>query len=138
MILHVDPASAVPPYDQIRAQVQSMAESGVLPPGSRLPPIRQLAGDLGVAGGTVARAYRELERAGIVTARGRHGTVVAASATTAHHAASEVRLAQAAESFAATAHHTGTDLDQAIAALRSAFARLRTSAPNPPTTGAPT
>ena len=46
-------------------------------PGTRLPSIRQLAGDLGLAGGTVARAYRELEQEGVVATRGRHGTVVA-------------------------------------------------------------
>ena len=51
--------------------------AGALRPGARLPSIRQLADDLGLAGGTVARAYRELEADGIVATRGRHGTVVA-------------------------------------------------------------
>lgn len=129
MIIQVDPASALPPYDQIRSQVQAMADSGVLAPGSRLPPIRQLAGDLGLASGTVARAYRELEVAGTVLTRGRHGTVVADRPDTPDPRVRQARLAAAAESFAATAHHTGTDLEQAIAALRAAFRRLHPPAP---------
>ena len=77
MILEVDPASAVPPYEQVRQGVTALVLGGALQPGARLPSIRQLADDLGLAGGTVARAYRELEADGIVTTRGRHGTVVA-------------------------------------------------------------
>ena len=74
MIVSVDLDSPLPPYEQIRAQITTMAASGVLPPGSRLPAIRQLAADLGLATGTVARAYRELEAAGVIITRGRHGT----------------------------------------------------------------
>jgi DNA-binding transcriptional regulator YhcF (GntR family) len=48
VILEVDPASAVPPYEQVRAQLASMITAGSLPPGTRLPTIRALAGDLGV------------------------------------------------------------------------------------------
>ena len=61
MILEVDPRSAVPPYEQLREQVTALVLAGALTPGDRLPSIRQLANDLGLAGGTVARAYRELE-----------------------------------------------------------------------------
>lgn len=133
MILQVDTDSAVPPYDQIRAQVQTMVESGVLAPGTRLPTIRQLAGDLGVASGTVARAYRELERVGIVVARGRHGTIIAERTHEPDRAVSEARLTEAAESFAAAAHHSGSDLDHAIHALRTAYGRIRRPAVPPPT-----
>ena len=76
MHLQVDTSSPVPPYEQIRAQLQTMVTSGALPEGTRLPPIRQLAGDLGLATNTVGRAYHELEREGLVEARGRHGTIV--------------------------------------------------------------
>ena len=78
MIIRVDPGSPTPPYEQIRAQVATMIEVGTLPPGTQLPPIRQLAADLGLAANTVARAYRELELEGFVTSRVRHGTTVAA------------------------------------------------------------
>src|SRR4051794_31810148 len=76
MILEVDLASAVPPYEQIRAQVTALVRAGALEAGARLPPIRQLAAALGVASGTVARAYRELESDGVVATRGRNGTTV--------------------------------------------------------------
>ncbi|MGW9403287.1 GntR family transcriptional regulator [Arthrobacter sp. NPDC055585] len=75
--IRVDLASPVPPYEQIRSQVSSLASAGVLAPGDRLPTIRTLAADLGVAPGTVARAYKELEAEGTVTALRRRGTVIA-------------------------------------------------------------
>jgi DNA-binding transcriptional regulator YhcF (GntR family) len=73
----LDPASAVPPFEQVRSQVAAAIESGELPPASQLPTVRRLAGDLGLAVNTVARAYRELELAGQIEGRGRHGTFVA-------------------------------------------------------------
>ncbi|MGN6687719.1 MAG: GntR family transcriptional regulator, partial [Actinomycetales bacterium] len=66
MILTVDTVSPVPPYEQIRGQIEAMVAAGSLVTGERLPPIRQLANDLGVATGTVARAYTELERQGLI------------------------------------------------------------------------
>ena len=75
--IRVDLASPVPPYEQIRSQVSALATAGVLSPGERLPTIRMLAADLGVAPGTVARAYKELEAEGTVTALRRRGTVIA-------------------------------------------------------------
>ena len=72
----VDTASAEPPYEQVRRQIAEAVAAGRLVAGTRLPPVRQLAGDLGLAANTVARAYRELEQAGLVETRGRGGTVV--------------------------------------------------------------
>ena len=76
--LEVDLGAGVPPFEQIRAQVLAHVAAGRLRAGDRLPTIRALANDLGVAAGTVARAYRELEAGGVVTTRRRTGTVVAA------------------------------------------------------------
>ena len=121
MTIEIDPSSSVPPYDQIRLQVAAMVEGGVLPPGSRLPPIRQLAGDLGLSASTVARAYRELEHDGTLVGKGRHGTVVAPGAASLDDGARRARVADAAAAFARTARHAGVDVDQAVAALRSAF-----------------
>ncbi|WP_203336464.1 GntR family transcriptional regulator [Nocardioides limicola] len=75
--LQVDVTSAVPVYEQIRSQVAAYVAVGALRPGDRLPSARDLARDLGVAVGTVQRAYRELEARDVVVSRRRTGTVVA-------------------------------------------------------------
>lgn len=66
-----------PLFDQLRTRIIDAIRAGTLRPGTRLPTVRELAGELGLAVNTVARAYRELEAAGIVETRGRHGTFVA-------------------------------------------------------------
>jgi GntR family transcriptional regulator len=76
--IRLDPASKAPPYEQIKASIIELIARGALPVRYRLPSIRQLAGDLGVAPNTVARAYRELEADGFVISRGRRGTSVVA------------------------------------------------------------
>ncbi len=78
--LRVDLSAATPVYEQIRAQVAGLVAVGALAPGDRLPASRDLARDLGIAVGTVQRAYRELEASGVVTSRRRVGTVVAGTA----------------------------------------------------------
>jgi DNA-binding transcriptional regulator YhcF (GntR family) len=122
VIIRLDPNSAVPPYAQLHDQVATMIRSGVVPPGARLPAIRHLANDLGVAVNTVGRAYRELEHDGLVATRGRHGTTVLEPEVSTPARRAEV--ATAAASYALEAKHRGLDLDQALAAVRAAFARL--------------
>ena len=122
MIIRLDPDSAVPPYAQLHDQIATMIRSGVLAPGARLPAIRHLANDLGVAINTVGRAYRELELDDLVASRGRHGTTVLEPSTNVP--ARRAEMATAATSFAIEAKHRGLDLDQALAAVRSAFVRL--------------
>lgn len=78
MKIAVDLDSTTPQYEQIRAQVAALITSGALHEADRLPTVRALAADLGIAAGTVARAYRELEAAGLVATRRRVGTVVTA------------------------------------------------------------
>lgn len=72
----IDPASPVPPYEQLRVQIAAQVARGELPSGSRLPTVRQLAVDLDLAANTVARAYRELEADRVVATHGRRGTFV--------------------------------------------------------------
>lgn len=79
MRIAVDLESTTPQYEQIRAQVVALITSGALHEADRLPTVRALAADLGIAAGTVARAYRELEAAGLVATRRRVGTVVTAT-----------------------------------------------------------
>ena len=120
MIVEVDTNSPTPPYEQIRAQVATMIAAGTLAPGAHLPPIRQLAADLGLAANTVARAYRELELEGLVTSRVRHGTTVTQAASLPR---SEIRrrLHEAAGAFAAEARRLGIDPDEAAAAVHAAL-----------------
>jgi DNA-binding transcriptional regulator YhcF (GntR family) len=123
VIVTVDARSPVPPYEQLRQQLLTMIRSGVLLAGSQLPPIRQLAKDLSVANGTVARAYAELERDGLVTARGRHGTVVAAAASSPPTAERERQrlLEAAAHAFVLEARRLGAGHTEAIDAVRAAL-----------------
>ena len=78
--VRVDATDPTPPYEQLRTQLADLIAGGVLEAGSRLSPVRQLAADLGLATGTVARAYRELEAGGFVTTRRGGGTTVSADA----------------------------------------------------------
>jgi GntR family transcriptional regulator len=126
LTLSVDLASPVPPYEQLRAQVAGLIATGDLQAGARLPSVRQLAADLGLAGGTVARAYHELELAGQVEGRGRHGTVVRPRpAVSDEERSRQEALAPAVEQLARTAHELGLTEDVTVAAVRNALARLR-------------
>ena len=119
----VDPSSGVPPYEQIRSQVEVLARVGHLRPGDVLPTIRQLAHDLGLAPGTVARAYRELESEGLVESRRRGGTVVLEpAALAASRTQRDARLQAAARDLVAAARSLGVDLDVVESALRRQWA----------------
>jgi len=74
--IHLSPHDGVPIYLQIVNQVKYLVASGRLEPGEELPPIRTLAEQLLINPNTVARAYRELELAGVVTKRRTAGTYV--------------------------------------------------------------
>jgi GntR family transcriptional regulator len=120
MIVDVDLSSPVPPFEQVRNQISALAATGVLPVGTRLPSIRQLAADLGLAPGTVARAYRELEAEGVVASRVRHGTTVLARSlpTEAERAA---RLDEAARVYAMTARAAGANPAHALRVVQAAL-----------------
>jgi GntR family transcriptional regulator len=124
VILSVDIDSALPPFEQIRTQITAMAASGVLPPGTRLPAIRQLAADLGLAPGTVSRAYRELEATGIITARGRHGSHIARPPTMSPYERA-IRLRREAADYAQLAGQLGASPREAILALQEVTAASR-------------
>lgn len=114
--IRIDPGSAVAPYEQIRAQYAAAIDDGDLTPGTRLPTVRRLAQDLGLAVNTVARAYRELESEGLVETRGRAGTVVASPATDAARA----ELAAHAATYLAHARRLGAGLEESVTVLRDA------------------
>lgn len=120
MIVHVDPGDPTPVYEQLRAQVARMAAAGTLAPGTQLPTIRQLASDLGLSKGTVAKAYEALLRDGVVASAGRRGTVVREPASNPDgDVAATVR--RAAEALVVVARQLGLDRDAAHAAVDAAY-----------------
>lgn len=121
MIVQVDPASPVPVFEQLRAQIERLIVSGQLPVGGTLPPIRHLAADLGLARGTVNKVYDALARDGLVETAGRHGTVVR-RATPVTAAASD--LDDAAGSLALVARQLGIGAADVHRALDRALAQL--------------
>ncbi len=121
--LVVDTTSPIPPYEQLRAQLTELIRHGVLAAGDRLPPVRQLAADLGLATGTVARAYRELEQAGLVRSRRGAGTRVAEVVAPSSPAERGRLLADHAEAYVDRARSLGLDDDELIDAVRRALDR---------------
>jgi DNA-binding transcriptional regulator YhcF (GntR family) len=116
--LTVTPDDPTPAYEQLRRQLVDLIEGGQLAEGERLPPLRQLAGDLGLAVGTVARTYRELETAGLVRSRRGAGTRIASAVPRLSAREREVRLAGLAAAYVAKARALGaTDAEMAGAVL---------------------
>lgn len=81
--LVVDPSDPTPPYEQIKRDLLDQVRTGVLGAGDRLPAIRALAGQLQLAAGTVARAYKELEEGAVIVTRRGAGTTIAVGAVAA-------------------------------------------------------
>ncbi|MCW2757677.1 MAG: HTH-type transcriptional repressor yvoA [Nocardioidaceae bacterium] len=112
MRLAIDASADAPPYAQVREQVVEQVDDGTLPAGTRLPPVRQLATELGLAANTVARAYRELEERGVIETRGRAGSFV--------RGASVDRVArEAALSYVERSRALGLTGEQAVELVRS-------------------
>ena len=110
-----DPQASKPLFDQLRSQIIDGIRGGRLPPGTRLPTVRELAGQLGMAVNTVARAYRELESAGILETRGRFGTFVSRSDP------ADAAMATAAHTYATAAKSLGIQKDEALKYVEAAF-----------------
>ncbi len=119
--LVVDTADPTPPYEQLRRQLADLIGTGVLEGGTRLPPLRQLAADLGLAVGTVARTYRELELASLVVSRRGGGTKVSAGVTRRSAADVGRAVAEAAEALVRSARLLGAQDDDVRAAVERAL-----------------
>jgi len=122
VIVTVDPDSPVPPFEQLRIAIRQLVVTGAVPIGSRLPTVRQLASDLGLAPGTVGRTYRELEVEGIIESRGRHGTHIKGVPRPPGAAERRRRIRDAASAYAAAAAELGIDSETAVALIREALA----------------
>lgn len=118
-LLRVRTTDPTPPYEQLRRQLVELIGSGVLAAGDRLPPLRQLAADLGLAVGTVARAYRELEAAGLIRSRRGGGTRVLPQSAVPQGA--EAALRRAAEEFVHHAALLGAQRTEIRAAVDQAL-----------------
>lgn len=118
--LIVDADDPTPPYEQLRRQLVELIRSRVIRPGERLPPVRQLAGDLGLAVGTVARTYRELDAEGLIHSKRGGGTRVTDNPV--HFSTSERRrlLNEHALAYLRHAQLLGLDRQAAIDAVQQA------------------
>ena len=118
MQLHISSQDGVPIYLQIVNQVKYLAASGRLAPGDDLPPIRVLAEKLLVNPNTVARAYRELEIAGVVTKRRTAGTYVSGAGSPLARRERLKILTERADALLAEARQMDIGTDQVIQLLR--------------------
>jgi DNA-binding transcriptional regulator YhcF (GntR family) len=107
-LIPLDPGASEPPYEQLRRQIAARAATGKLPAGTRLPTVRALASELGLAANTVAKTYRALETDGVVVTEGRRGTFIAPGA-----ASGRVEAGEAAAAYVAVARRLGLGLTEA-------------------------
>jgi DNA-binding transcriptional regulator YhcF (GntR family) len=119
---HLDPRSGVATYRQIVQQVKEAIRLGTIAVGDQLPTVREVVADLAINPNTVAKAYRELEREGLVVARQGRGTFVALSLTPASSLARYDTLRAELERWLEGAAGAGLD-DESIRALISATLR---------------
>ena len=118
MHLHISPNDGVPIYLQIVNQVKFLVASGRLAPGDELTPIRTLAESLLVNPNTVARAYRELETAGVVTKRSTSGTYVSGGGSPLARSQCLKILTQRADALLTEAWQMNVSTDELIQLVR--------------------
>jgi GntR family transcriptional regulator len=124
MRLNISPSDGVPIYLQIVNQIKYLVASGRLAPEDELPPIRTLAEQLVVNPNTVARAYRELEMAGIVYKRRTAGTFVSDAGSPLARTEQLRILSQRADALLVEARQMGFDAEEVIDLIRERLAAL--------------
>jgi GntR family transcriptional regulator len=82
MFLTIDTSDARPIYQQVADGIKELIARGKLPQGAPLPPVRQLAADLGVNLNTIATAYRQLQKDGLIAIKHGSGSVVTSRTST--------------------------------------------------------
>jgi GntR family transcriptional regulator len=123
--IHISSSDGVPIYVQIVNQVKHLVASGRLTAGEEIPPMRVLAEQLVVNPNTVARAYLELERAGIVTKRHGSGTYVAEVSSPLSRREKLKVLRGRVDSLLVEADHLGIELDAVLELVRERHGALR-------------
>jgi GntR family transcriptional regulator len=127
LIIRLESRSTIPRFEQLRAQISVMVAVGRLEPNSRLPTVRELAEQLSLAPGTVARAYRELEQDGTIATRGRAGTFVAAEPPQSEPLREQrERIASAADRAVFELRQLGLDPSETVQAINAAITRNQT------------
>jgi DNA-binding transcriptional regulator YhcF (GntR family) len=119
--VRIDDASDRSIYEQIVGQITEAVATGALGPGERLPTVRQLADDLDIAPGTVAKAYGELERQAFVVTQGARGTRVADRGAAPVDGERMQTLAGLLRPVAVAAFHLGADAQDLRVALEAAM-----------------
>lgn len=114
----VDPHGEDPPFEQLRRQIAARVTSGQLEAGTRLPTVRALATEVGLAVNTVARVYRELETDGVVVTSGRRGTFVSPS-----RAAADRDVQAAAAAYVDAVRRAGLGVTDAQRLVQDHWAR---------------
>jgi GntR family transcriptional regulator len=117
-LIAVDPDLETPPYQQIFEQIRAAIERGDLASDAPLPTVRQLAGDLGVAPNTVARAYADLQHEGWLVSEGRRGTRVAGKTPASDRRARSYALNDAVTRFVDSLRHRGYSRSEIASELR--------------------
>ena len=121
--LTIDPKAATAPFEQVRTQIAAAVADGRLDAGTRLPTVRALAADLGLAANTVARAYRELEADSVIATHGRGGTFVRSEVvdepTTLSSAAHAARVA--ANDYVHSVRRLGLSAPEALRLVENAW-----------------
>jgi GntR family transcriptional regulator len=123
----LDARSGVPVYLQVFTQIRRHAAAGRLRRGDQLPTVRQLAIQLGVNFNTVARAYRLLDRAGVVSAQQGRGTFVLGARVNAR--GSRIALHALASHYIAESRRQGFSASQIAAAVTDRLAAQDRLAP---------
>ena len=128
MHLTIQPGSGVPIYLQLVGQIRYRVASRQLAPGSELPAIRTLAEQLLINPNTVARAYLELERAGVVVKRQGSGTYVAESPPRLPRDQRQCILAERADALLVEAGQMGLSMEDVLQLLRERHEKMEAAA----------
>jgi GntR family transcriptional regulator len=128
MQIHITTGDGVPPYLQIVNQVKYLVASGRLAAGEEMPPIRALAEQLRINPNTVARAYRELETAGVVIKRSTTGTYVSDAGSPLARRERLRIVTERIDALIAEARQLGFELVEVENLLRQRDAALRPDA----------
>lgn len=130
MQIHISTNDGVPIYLQVVNQIKFLIASGRLASGDELPPIRVLASQLLVNPNTIARAYRELEMAGIVEKRRTNGTYVSEQGSPLARRERVKILTERIDTLLAEASNLGVELDDVMKLVQQRYATIQSTRTN--------